>query len=116
MRGFGSNARRAVAVIGVEDDYARMLSHTLAVTSLPQSPAARGPAPFIPGLPGSDVNECAALGSPQQSFAGVDPRAINLAATKAVGDELGGTLPASAATIGSAAWLDMKNLSRPGMS
>jgi hypothetical protein len=110
-----SNARWVSVLFGVPDAYAVETTNAIAGATGTASPAARGVQRFMGGLPGADVNQCHSLTGPQQQFAGVDVRLINLAgADRPFGTLNAGSLPGNIAAGGSTAWLDLGRLASTG--
>ena len=109
------NARRVLALIGVEDAYAVDFANTLAARTNTVSPSARGAQPITGELPGSGVNEFTGLTGPQQQFAGVDVRLINQAgANRPYGGLEAGSLPGNIAAGGATAWMDLGRIASTG--
>lgn len=107
-----SNARRVLAIIGVEDDYSRDVARTMAVSGLTHSPMSVGAQGFSNyGLPGDGVNAFTGLTAPMQNFKGVAvavPR-------RSYGDDTVGALPGTGGTNVSLAWMSMGQATGTGM-
>lgn len=106
------NLRRVLAWVGVPDAYSVGVANTMALdgTSSTRQRGAQGLS--NQDLPGSGVNQCHALGNPQQVFAGI-AGPVAAPASK-FGGLTAGHLPNTGTGTTSLAWLSLSQASTMG--